>query len=886
MNIKENLKIDSNNLKEKLRKYSEKYKGKIEELNDNDKSIRQLKIAKLLADDITLKWIGIGVFIITTILVTLLINFITLRFDSILNNKYHFFLSYFIPHFFKYFFIYVIAYVVVGVLYMKARFTIKASFGELEKGQKGDMRLATIDEIREQYRSVPERDKTFKGKGGVPVSREKDVIYIDPSDIHVILIGTSRSGKGEGIILVYIDILSRAEEKASMIINDVKGELCGLSKDMLEKRGYDVKVLNLMEMDNSDGYNPLEIIKEAYQEGDFGEAQLRCRTFVHSIYYNAKSTDPIWDNASMDVASALILALCEKCIKTDEEKEKLSEKELEYWEKEERKVNLYSLACMLSELGSDETVVGTALDLYFDSLPKNSIAKLQYNTVKFTQGRTRASVMFTAVQKLQVYTYEKVAKFTAENDIDLEEIGFFKRAVKKVKITILDEEYKGNNEEYLKSVLNKKANIDDFEKTIDKVELYNIKDEIVIYKNQVITDEMLLENVLASDLKNNDISNKIEVNSTRVYWGDFGTYEIVYEVADDKNSKPTAVFLTIPDSDKSNHVLGTVFISQLYRVLSKRVEQKENGRCDRDVKFLLDELGSMVPIEDFASKLSVCLGKGISFLLVIQSYQQLKDAYDENYQTILDNCGITIYLKTTNSKTANEVSEQIGDKTMIVNSRNGKVLELNKQITESLDKERVIRYDDLMALDIGENIVIRQMHRKDLNGNPIKAYPIYNTEKTKMKFRYEYLYDTFTGNPSMRYVLVKNTHKDLDLEYVKADFSDKISELMAVKMDELIEKKILEEIRYNEARKKLEKIQKEKNNNTSDSNNISNNVSGVITEDIKQKIWNKLNSILNTELVQELTAKDTLEEMKEYLEFIGEDELYKTVKDIVDGRSD
>ncbi|WP_415336282.1 hypothetical protein, partial [Clostridium perfringens] len=79
---------------------------------------------------------------------------------------------------------------------------------------------------------------------------------------------------------------------------------------------------------------------------------------------------------------------------------------------------------------------------------------------------------------------------------------------------------------------------------------------------------MFLENVLASNLKNEDISDKIEVNTTRIYWGEAGTYEMYYEVADDKNSKPTAVFLTIPDSDKSNHTLGTIFISQLYRILS------------------------------------------------------------------------------------------------------------------------------------------------------------------------------------------------------------------------------------------------------------------------------------------------------------------------------
>lgn len=863
-------------LKKKYNKYKGKYKDKIEGLNDNDKSVQKLKIAKLLADDITLKWLGILMFAITTVVVTILSNFLSFGIASVINNEKHYFFQYLVPRLFRYFWLYLIAYTIVGFIYFKMRFTIKASFGEIEKGQKGDMRLATKKEIREQYISVPEKDKFFKGKGGVPVSREGDVIYIDSSDIHVVLIGTSRSGKGEGVILIYIDILSRAEEKASLIINDVKGELCGLSKDVLEKRGYEVKVLNLMEMDNSHGYNPLEIIKEAYQEGDFGEAQLRCRTFTHSIYYDKNVTDKTWDEASMDVASALILAICEKSLKTNEEKKKLSEDELRYWENEEKKFNLYSVARMLSELGSDETTVGTALDLYFDSLPNTSIAKLQYSTIKFTKSRTRSSLLFSASRKLQIYTYEKIARFTAENDINLQEIGFFKRAEKKVKIKILDKVYEGDSEEYLKSVLSQKYNIDDFEKTKDKVELHNVKDEIVIYKNQFISDEMFLENVLASNLKNEDISDKIEVNTTRIYWGDAGTYEMYYEVVDNKNSKPTAVFLTIPDSDKSNHSLGTIFISQLYRVLSKKLEQKENGRCDRDIKCILDEFGSMVPIEDLPSKLSVCLGKGISFFMVIQSYQQLKDSYGESYQAILDNCGMTIYLKTTNSKTANEISEQIGDKTMIINSRNGSVLELNKQITESLDKERVIKYDDLMALEIGENVVIRPMHRKDLKGNPIKPYPIYNTEKTKMKFRYEYLQDTFTGSPSMRNILVKNTHKDIILENIKADFSEEIPEIIAVKMDEMIEKQILNEIRYEEAKKRLQGIRSDKEKSKKEK----------ITDEAREEIRKKYEMLFNNEILSQITSKKELKEIKEYLELIGYSSEYENIKNIVMKGSD
>lgn len=869
--IKNKMKKDFKTLKEKYIKYGGKYKSKVEDLNDNDKSIRQLKVAKLLADDITLMWLGILILIFTTIITTILSNFLSFGISSLLKHEKHYFFEYLIPRFISYFWLYLIAYIIIGFFYFKIRFTIKASFGELEKGQKGDMRLATISEIREQYRSVPEKDEKFNGKGGVPVSREGNIIYIDPSDLHVVLIGTSRSGKGEGIILVYIDILSRAEEKASLIINDVKGELCGLSKDILEKRGYEVKVLNLMEMDNSHGYNPLEIIKEAYQEGDFGEAQLRCRTFTHSIYYDKNATDKTWDEASMDVASALILAICERCLKTNKEKRNLSEDELKHLENEERKFNLYSVARMLSELGSDETTVGTALDLYFDSLPNTSIAKLQYSTIKFTKSKTRSSLLFSASRKLQIYTYEKIARFTAENDISLQEVGFFKRDEKKVMIRILDEDYTGDNEKYLKAILSKKVNIDNFEKKKDKVELYNVKDEIVIYRNQFISDEMFLENVLASNLKNEDISNKIEVNTTRIYWGEAGTYEMYYEVADDKNSKPTAVFLTIPDSDKSNHTLGTIFISQLYRVLSKKLEQKENGRCDRDIKCILDEFGSMVPIEDLPSKLSVCLGKGISFFMVIQSYQQLKDSYGESYQAILDNCGMTIYLKTTNSKTANEISEQIGDKTMVINSRNGSVLELNKQITESLDKERVIRYDDLMALEIGENVVIRPMHRKDLNGKAIKPYPIYNTDKTKMKFRYEYLQDTFTGSPSMRNVLVKNTHKDIILENIKADFSEEIPGIIAVKMDEMIEQQILNEIRYEEAKRRLQGIRNDKEKVKKEK----------ITDKVRDEIRKKYEMLFNNEILSEIISKKDLKEIKEYLEVIGYSSEYENIRNIV-----
>lgn len=90
-------------------------------------------------------------------------------------------------------------------------------------GQKGDSRFTTIEEIIEQYREIPEKTEVFEGYGGVPVSHYKDKYYIDTDTVNTAILGVSRSGKGEMIVVVMIDNLSRAKNQSSMVINDPKG---------------------------------------------------------------------------------------------------------------------------------------------------------------------------------------------------------------------------------------------------------------------------------------------------------------------------------------------------------------------------------------------------------------------------------------------------------------------------------------------------------------------------------------------------------------------------------------------------------------------------------------------------------------------------------------
>ena len=104
---------------------------------------------------------------------------------------------------------------------------------------KGSRHWATIKEINREYRSVPETKKTYKGRGGFPISRYKDRIFIDDSPVNNLIIGTSRSGKGELFVVPAIDIYSRAKEmkyKASLIVTDPKGELAGASKEDFYQR--------------------------------------------------------------------------------------------------------------------------------------------------------------------------------------------------------------------------------------------------------------------------------------------------------------------------------------------------------------------------------------------------------------------------------------------------------------------------------------------------------------------------------------------------------------------------------------------------------------------------------------------------------------------------
>lgn len=612
--------------------------------------------------------------------------------------------------------IYFMVIILMVILDLMLIYQMKTSLSQehFNVDQKGNSRFVTVDEIKQQYKEIPEKEEEYPGAGGTIISRYEDKLYIDTSPTNNLIIGMTRSGKGEFFVIPSIDVYSRAEDKASMIILDPKSELYRSSKKTLEERGYDVYFFNLIEPLSSMGYNPLTLIIDYYKKKLFDEAELLADSFAYSVFNPDSDTnsgnDSFFDETASGVFSALILSHVNDCLYEDEllntkrfevytkkmkayqervlqddtEKKELDRnyynlknqckmnqedeflcsqiqyipdtEEFYYVDKYEKCINVYSILNMVVEL-SQQSISNsddTALDEFFRVRPPLDPGKMRYAAALVSGSKTKGSILSNLLKGLNVFQSRAIAKMTAENTMDFRQIGF----------------------------------------------------------------------------------------------GD----------------RPIAVFMGIPDYNRSKHFLAVAFIRQIYYYLAETCS-KTVGKCKRHVKFICDEFGSMPEIDDMESMITVCLGRNISFDLYIQDYSMLNRVYGEAADTIESNCGNKIYILGNSYDVAESISKDLGNKTRVNLQRSGKKLSLDKTFTEMIDNEALLDPNKLMRLRKGECVVIRSMKRTDLNGNDIVPYPIFNSIETGTRFlyRYEYLQDTFPDPDKISLMDINNeSRKNID----------------------------------------------------------------------------------------------------------------------------
>lgn len=549
-----------------------------------------------------------------------------------------------------------------------------------EELSKGSRRWTTLEELKEQYTGIPDRRAVYEGIGGIPISRYKRTLFIDQSPVNNLIIGTTRSGKGEVFVTSMIDIYSRCKniaDRASLVITDPKGELCAASYTTLQKRGYTVQVMNLLRF-NGLSYNPLELIKDVYLAGDTAEAQLLTKTISTIIFHDPNARDKTWQNWSIALTNALILAHVIDCCSTAAIYDDPAIKE-EYYSK----INMYSVTRLLIDLMNENTIDGKyPIDQFFARRSAGDIAKLQYAAVAGATGKTKGNIFSNTLAELTQFTMDNIARTTAKNTIDLKSIGF-------------------------------------------------------------------------------------------------------------DTTHPTALFLVLPDYDVSNHFIVTIMLAQLRYVLAKNAAYAPGGKCPRQVAFILDEYGNMSrAIPDMAHNITTDLGRNIYYTLIVQSYSQIYRLHgQEDGRTIIGNCGNQIYLLTIDLETARYFSDLIGNETITTQHITGDELSLHKTFSENTEQKPLLDANQLMELGEGESVVVRVTKRQDIHGNKIKATPIFNTGKTKMKYRYEYLAKDFDTSKSLSDIVFPVAHHNVslaDIVYHPEEYGDTTGDIEDSPMEDIL----------------------------------------------------------------------------------------------------
>lgn len=314
----------------------------------------------------------------------------------------------------KFWFIYILAFAIITVSVFLKLYKVNSAFKDINKGTKGTARWTTIEEIKDTYKPIPDNDKEYEGESGIPIVHYEDNLYVDTNNTNTLVVASTQSGKTELYSYPSLDVVMRAKVKDSIIVTDIKGDMLKNTRKDFVKYGYEVHVLNLINPYLSIGFNPLERIKQAYIKGDYAKAGMLCNTFTYSIFHNPNSKEPMWEESAMALVNALILAVCDINIKQNT---------LE-------KITIYTVVMMLTDLGTKFDEDGHCeLESFFESLESTSPARLQYSTVKFSEGKTRSGIFTLAMAKLKNYTSEAIAKMTAVNTFDIEELAYGEKPI-------------------------------------------------------------------------------------------------------------------------------------------------------------------------------------------------------------------------------------------------------------------------------------------------------------------------------------------------------------------------------------------------------------------------------------------------------------------------
>ena len=199
------------------------------------------------------------------------------------------------------------------------------------------------------------------------------------------------------------------QANTSFVVLDPKGEILRDTGFMLEKEGYEIRVLDLINTERSHGYNPF-----VYLRDDKDILKLVANLVRNTTPKGAQSNDPFWERAETALLEALILYLVNEA------------------PPEEQNFPMVMEMISAAEVKEEDEGYTSILDELFNALELRNpdhLALKQYRIFKMAAGKTAKSILISCGARLAPFDIQELREITAYDELELDTLGDRKTAL-------------------------------------------------------------------------------------------------------------------------------------------------------------------------------------------------------------------------------------------------------------------------------------------------------------------------------------------------------------------------------------------------------------------------------------------------------------------------
>ena len=260
--------------------------------------------------------------------------------------------------------------------------------------EHGSAKWGSARTVNRKYRAAePEENKIFTQNVRMGLDGRKH-----RRNLNTVVVGGSGAGKTR-----FYAKPNLCQANTSFTVLDPKGELLRSTGHLLRQKGYEVRVLDLLNMEKSHCYNPF-----VYLRDDNDVQRLVTNLFKSTTPKGSQSNDPFWDTAASMLLLALIFYL--------------------KYEAPPDEQNFPMVMEMLraADVREDCDEYTSPLDELFERLEMREpdhIAVKYYKDYHSGSAKTLKSIQITLAARLEKFNLSSLAALTATDELDLPSLG-------------------------------------------------------------------------------------------------------------------------------------------------------------------------------------------------------------------------------------------------------------------------------------------------------------------------------------------------------------------------------------------------------------------------------------------------------------------------------